>query len=183
MSGADHPTSPTRRRRRAVGAALASALALAVVPVAATPAGAATCATAWGSTAESSSTMRTGRVTTVRAGTHRCYDRLVVDMTGRAPGYDVRYVTTVRADGSGNAVPVAGGARLQVVVRKGATTVPSMPSVAGFPTFRQVRWAGSFEGQSTLALGVRARLPFRVLTTYDAATNRSRVVVDVAHRW
>ena len=32
------------------------------------------------------------------------------------------------------------------------------------PTFRQVAWAGSFEGQTTLALGVRARLPFRVFT-------------------
>ena len=47
----------------------------------------------------------------------------------------------------------------------------------------RVAWAGSFEGQTTLALGVRARLPFRVFTTYDAATNRSRLVVDVAHRW
>ncbi len=127
--------------------------------------------------------MATGRVTGVRAGRHTCYDRLVVDMTGRAPGYDVRYVTTVHADGSGLPVPVAGGARLAVMARKGATSVPSMPSVTGFSTFRQVRWAGSFEGHTTLALGVRARLPFRVSTTYDAATNRSRVIVDVAHRW
>ena len=70
-----------------------------------------------------------------------------------------------------------------IVVRKGATTIPSMPSVSGFRTFRQVRWAGSFEGQTTLGLGVRARLPFRVLTTYDATTNRSKVIVDVAHTW
>lgn len=174
------PTHPARRR---LHAALGVALALACVPATAPSAVAATCSTAWGSTAETSSPMRTGRLTGVRAGRHSCYDRLVVDMTGRAPGYDVRYVTTVRADGSGAAVPVAGGARLAVVVRKGATSIPSMPSVAGYTTFRQVRWAGSFEGQTTLALGVRARLPFRVVTLYDAATNRSRVVVDVAHSW
>jgi hypothetical protein len=33
--------------------------------------------------------------------------------------------------------------------------------VRGYRTFRQVALAGSFEGQTTLGLGVRARLPFR----------------------
>lgn len=189
-------TSPTRvRRRTALRAvtALAAAGTLLGAPAAATTATAtttasttattATCSTAWGSLARTSSPMASGRVTGVRAGRHACFDRLVVDMTGRAPGYDVRYVSTVYADGSGFPVPVSGGARLAVVVRKGATSVPAMPSVSGFTTFRQVRWAGSFEGQTTLALGVRARLPFRVFTLYDAALNRSRVVVDVAHTW
>ena len=31
-----------------------------------------------------------------------------------------------------------------------------------FRTFRHVAWAGSFEGMTTIGLGVRARLPFRV---------------------
>ena len=181
-------TSPAPRSRRVVrrAAALLAAGALALgVPAAtgAAPSAAATCATSWGSLAKTSSPMATGRLYGVRAGRHACFDRLVLDMTGRAPGFDVRYVRTVTTDGSGFPVPVAGGARLAVVARKGATTRPAMPSVSGFTTFRQVRWAGSFEGQTTLALGVRARLPFRVFTTYDAATNRSRLVVDVAHRW
>ena len=88
-----------------------------------------------------------------------------------------------RLPSTGFAAPVAGGARLEVVAHKGATTVPTMPSVAGFTTFRQVKWAGSFEGYTTVALGVRARLPYRVFTLYDASTNRSRLIVDVAHRW
>jgi hypothetical protein len=50
-------------------------------------------------------------------------------------------------------------------------------NVTGFSTFRQVAWAGSFEGQTTVGLGVRARLPFRVFTL------PGRVVVDVAHVW
>ena len=104
-------------------------------------------------------------------------------MTGLAPGFDVRYVTTVRSDGSGFPVPVAGGARLAVVAHKGATSVPTVPSVAGFSTFREVKWAGSFEGYTTIALGVRARLPHRVFSTYDPSTNRSQIVVDVAHQW
>ena len=89
----------------------------------------------------------------------------------------------MRADGSGTPVPVLGGARLAVVANKGATSIPAMPSVGGYQTFRQVRWAGAFEGYTTIALGVRARLPFRVFTTYDPGTGRSRLVVDVAHRW
>ena len=80
-------------------------------------------------------------------------------------------------------MPVAGGARLAVSVHQGATSVPAMPSVSGYSTFRQVRWGGSFEGYTTLALGVRARLPFRVFTLDDRATGRSRLVVDVAHHW
>lgn len=174
--------SPTSRTRRAaVGLAAAAALASASA-LAAAPASAATCAVAWGSLAKTAAPMATGRVAAVRAGHQTCFDRLVVDMTGAAPGYDVRYVSTVYADGSGAPVPVAGGARLAVVVRKGATSIPAMPSVAGYPTFRQVRWAGSFEGQTTLALGVRARLPFRVFTLAGPGTG-SRLVVDVAHAW
>lgn len=178
-----HHTTHRRVRRRV--AVIGAAVALAAVPaVAVAPSSqAATCAVTWGSLAKTSAPLATGRITAVRAGHHTCYDRLVLDMTGRAPGYDVRYVSVVRAEGSGLPVPVAGGARLAVSVHKGATSVPRMPSVAGYPTFRQVRWGGSFEGYTTLALGVRARLPFRVFTLRDTATNTSRLVVDVAHRW
>ena len=180
-------TSPSRARRgaRAI-AALAAGAALIAAPVA-SGAGTATaapyCGITWGSLAKTSPPLTVGGVQGVRAGRHACFDRLVLDMTGRAPGFDVRFVATVRSDGSGFPVPVAGGARLAVVAHKGATSVPTMPSVAGFATFREVKWAGSFEGYTTIALGVRARLPHRVFTLYDPSTNRSRLVVDVAHRW
>jgi hypothetical protein len=191
-------TRPNRTRRgaRAV-AALAATAALFAVP-AASGTGAATaapyCGITWGSLAKTSAPLAVGRVDGVRAGRHACCDRLVLDMTGPAPGFAVCYVTTVLNQEAGFAVPVAGGARLAVVAHKGATTVPTMPSVAGFTTFRQVKWAGSSnsyggwsstrtDGWTTLALGVRARLPHRVFTLYDASTNRSRLVVDVAHRW
>ncbi|WP_299446743.1 hypothetical protein [uncultured Phycicoccus sp.] len=177
------PPAPARRRRAAAVLAAAIALGAAPATLAATPASAHSCAVTWGSLAKTSAPLATGRVTGVRSGRHACYDRLVVDMTGRAPGYNVRYVSTVTQDGSGHPVPVAGGARLAVVVKKGATSVPRMPSVAGYSTFRQVKWAGSFEGYTTLGLGVRARLPFRVFTLDDTATGRSRLVVDVAHHW
>ena len=47
---------------------------------------------------------------------------------------------------------------------------------------RQVAWAGSFEGQTTIGLGVRARLPMRAFVL-NGPGDGLRVVVDVAHRW
>lgn len=175
-----------RATSRIARTAAAAATALALLAAPATSGAAAStpyCGITWGSTPESAGSLQTGKVTGVRAGQHTCYDRLVLDMTGDPAGYDVRYVSTVRAEGSGAPVPVAGGARLAVVAMKGATSVPAMPSVSGYRTFREARWAGSFEGRTTVALGVRARLPFRTLVLYDAGTDRTRLVVDVAHRW
>jgi hypothetical protein len=57
-----------------------------------------------------------------------------------------------------------------------------LTDVSGYRAFRQLAWAGSFEGQSTIGLGVRARLPFRTFTL-DGPGTGSRLVVDVAHRW
>ena len=104
-------------------------------------------------------------------------------------------MTGVGAEGTGDPVPVRGGAVLQVIVRApahnehGATYQPADPrevvGVSGWSTFRQVAWAGTYEGQTTLALGVRARLPFRVFTLAGTPNtdHTPRLVIDVAHRW
>ncbi len=118
----------------------------------------------------------------VRTGRHACFDRLVVDLQGRAPGYDVRYVGTVTRDGSGFPVPLKGGAKLQIIMRAPSERPFKAPDVRGYDTFRQVAYAGSFEGQTTVGVGVRARLPFRVTTVAGPGSN-SRLVVDVAHHW
>jgi hypothetical protein len=133
----------------------------------------------------------------VRAGRHDCYDRLVLDIRGPAlRTWQVRYVPQVIHDPRGDVVPLRGGAFVQIVV--GATTYDEngrptydlsndreLAPVAGFTTFRQVALAGSFEGLTTLALGVRARLPFRVFTLDDipGSASGTLLVVDVAHRW
>ena len=152
------------------------------------------CPRGWGSLPEANSRMTQAPVTAVRTGRHACYDRLVFDLRGRAPGYDVRYVGTVYQDGSGFRVPLRGGAKLQIVVRAPAydistgkpTYTPNNPkelsNVTGYSTFRQVAFAGSFEGQTTIGLGVRARLPFRVFTLAGPGSG-SRLVVDVTHHW
>jgi hypothetical protein len=42
-----------------------------------------------------------------------------------------------------------------------------------------VAYAGSFEGQTTTAIGVRARLPYRVSVTEDRGYQH--IIVDIAH--
>lgn len=174
---------------------LVIALVAAVIPAVAvsTSASAAPyCGITWGSLAKSRSTMVPGPLTNVRAGRHACFDRLVIDLKGKAPGYSVRYVSAVVTEGQGAVVPLRGGAKLLVVTRAPAYTSTGAASyhpanrrelvdVTGYRTFRQVAFAGTFEGQTSVGLGVRARLPFRVFTIQDATT--SRLVIDVAHRW
>jgi hypothetical protein len=132
--------------------------------------------------------MTTGEIYNIRAARHACFDRLVVDVAGNAAGaYSVRYVPAVTEDG--DVVPLRGGAFLEVVVR--ALVLPTdeyfisagnIIDTSSYRTFRQVDWADNFEGQNTIGLGVRARLPFRVMVLPGPGSN-SRVVVDVAHRW
>lgn len=157
------------------------------------PAGAATCSRPWGSTPEQAGELGPAPVVNVRAGRHRCYDRMVVDLAGDVTGYAVRYVPEVVQDGSGKPVPLRGRAFLQVVVLSPAYDEDGNPTyfpanmdelvdVSGYRVFRQIAWAGSFEGQTTIGLGVRARLPFRVFTLAGPGEH-SRIVIDVARRW
>jgi hypothetical protein len=175
-----------------------AALAMLLVMVPAASATEGYCGISWGSLPKDAGTMLPeSYLLDVRAGQHACYDRLVFDVQGvPAPGYRVEYVPQVTQDGSGHVVPLRGGAKLQIILRApaydsntGQSTFPSsspeLVDVRGFRTFRQVAGAGSFEGQTTIGLGVRARLPFRVFTLPGpgVGSTKSRVVIDVAHRW
>jgi hypothetical protein len=174
-----------------VAAALAAVGVLAAAPAGAAPVAEPYCGITWGS-AEKSVTPTSGTaLVNIRAGRNDCYDRLVFDLRVPAPptGFQVSYVDQVYEDPTGAVVPVRGGAKLQVTVdafswdmTTGEQTYvygnrAELVDVTGFQTFRQVAWAGSFENTTTIGLGVRARLPFRVFTLGD------RVVVDVAHFW
>ncbi|MDT0399681.1 MULTISPECIES: hypothetical protein [Streptomyces] len=176
-----------------VGATLTTAAVPAVAaPVAA--AGATACPTGWGSLPRTDSDSTTSPVRDIRTGRHDCYDRMVVDLPGAergAIGYSVQYVDRLHQDGSGRHIPVAGGAVLEVRVaapayapESGEPTYPAraggtLPGVnlTGYRTFRDARFAGSFEGETQIGLGVRARLPFRVLQL------DGHLVIDVAHDW
>lgn len=142
------------------------------------PAAAGSCATGWGSNVKSVAVQGRDEVQRVRTGTDACWDRVVFDLAGPAAGYHVLYVDEVTSDGSGAAVPVPGGAKLQVTLHHPAT-VAIAARADGYPTLRSVVSAGSFEGDTIVGVGVRARLPFRVFTL----TGPDRLVVDIAHRW
>lgn len=169
----------------AIAATIASTAVVAPAAAQAAP----YCGITWGSLAKEASPGSTALLTNVRVGGHGCYDRLVLDMTGDVHGYSVRYVDQVVFDGSGQPVALRGGARLEVIARAGAEPTDSfflpngeIANVSQYRTFRHVAWAGSFEGQTTIGLGVRARLPFRVFIL-DGPGSGSRLVIDVAHRW
>src|SRR4051812_4732291 len=158
--------------------ALAALRVVAPAPASASP----YCGITWGSQPKVADAGDRERLYDVRAGRHDCFDRLVLDVGGEDTtfgSYSVRYVPVVQQNGSGEPVPVRGAADLEVVVRAPAydeqgrpTFQPADPrevvDVGGYTTFRQVAWAGSFEGSTTLALRVRAQLPFRVFSVTRA---------------
>ena len=184
--------------------ALPMALVLAGLAAAVTPAAAATptaagtpCESGWGSLDKDGGTPSGDYryMTGIRTGTHPCFDRMVVDVPGSSPADPVTYrvdyrdspISTTTDD---RPIPVAGGKVLTVVV--GAHTYDAdwnrtypmhtgekLPGLdfTGYPTFVEARGAGMHAGETQIGLGVRARLPYRVVQLDN------RLVIDVAHTW
>ncbi|MFF8816318.1 AMIN-like domain-containing (lipo)protein [Streptomyces pactum] len=155
---------------------------------------AAACSTAWGSANKTSPDTFYKPLGNIRTGQHDCYDRMVFDIPGASAGkvgYHVGYVDKFYQDGSGEPIPVNGGAILQIFVgapsynpADGSVVYPGQAgqplpgvNIAGYQTFKDTRFGASFEGQTQVAVGTRARLPFRVLQSGD------QLIVDVAHTW
>ncbi|MFG2140071.1 hypothetical protein [Streptomyces sp. NPDC048650] len=151
------------------------------------------CATAWGSGDKSATDAYAAPLTNIRTSRNACYDRMVFDIGGASgkAGYHVGYVSAFHQDGSGERIPVKGGAILQIFVSapshdpsSGKQTYAAqagkpLPGVhlAGYRTFRDTRFGASFEGQTQVGLGTRAKLPFRV------SRSGHELIVDVAHTW
>ncbi|MGW8557519.1 AMIN-like domain-containing (lipo)protein [Streptomyces tubercidicus] len=152
-----------------------------------------TCSTVWGSGNKSAKDANATPLKNIKTSRNACYDRMVFDISG-APGkagFHVGYVDAFHQDGSGEKIPVKGGAILQVFVSApshdpetgkqtyAATAGKPLPGVnlAGYRTFKDTKFGASFEGQTQVGLGVRAKLPFRVQQSGD------QLIVDVAHTW
>jgi hypothetical protein len=177
---------------------LALALVLGGTGVASARATAPFCGITWGSLPKVAPAMTTAPIVNARVGRDVCWERLVVDLGGMPPsGYNVRYTDGFHQVGSGTPLLVAGGAVLTITVNApgydqyGHRTVPWTNDnvirpfefqAAGFQTFKDLVYGGSFEGTSDFGLGVRARLPFRVFTLTGPGSG-SRLVIDVAPRW
>jgi hypothetical protein len=144
------------------------------------------CGITWGSLPKTAGTLSQAPLFTTRTGQDTCWDRVVFEFDGAANGYDVRY-GEVYTEGRGLAMSpyTAGGALLGVHLRAPTSIAVSgehVANVLGYQTLRDVVFGGSFEGNSTFAVGVRATLPFRVFVLSGPGTH-SRIVLDVAHRW
>ena len=110
-------------------------------------------------------------ITAVRTAAHpECgYDRLVLDITGPMPGYDIRYVRQVTADPSGKPVTLPGHSYLLITLRpaqahygSGAPTITRPVGTLGYPVLKGYALTGDFEGVLTLALGLHDTTSIRV---------------------
>jgi len=124
-------------------------------------------------------------VTDVRVGAHEGFDRVVLEVGGEGtPGWDVRYVDSATAEGSGDPIDLAGPAYLRVTLTgvsypyESGVDEQARGAVGGSGT-RAVTGAwydGTFEGQALAYVGTSGEQPFRVYALSDP----TRVVVEVA---
>jgi len=123
----------------------------------------------------------------VRTARHEGFDRIVLEFgdTG-VPGYHIEYIDRpVRQCGSGDVVPLAGDAWLQVRVEPanahtdaGQPTIRERARRPGLPNLLELKMVCDFEAQVEWVGGVATPARFRafVLRAPD------RLVVDVRHR-
>lgn len=125
----------------------------------------------------------------VRVISHSSYERVVFEIVGAAhPEYRVRWVEApVMADGSGEAVEVAGSAHLEVVLSPASGVDLATGDLAyagpdrvavddGAESITDLVRTGDFEGVLTWVVGATDEAPFRVLRLQEP----TRLVVDVA---
>ncbi|MDH2423928.1 hypothetical protein [Sphaerisporangium sp. TRM90804] len=120
-----------------------------------------------------------------RAGGHKGFDRVVIDLKGPMTGYTVGWVKRILEDGSGDPIEAEGDAYLQVTLRPAnAHTPDGKPTWGRTPVLRpelsnvrSIIRAGDFEAVVTVAVALRHRAGFRVLEQREP----SRLVVDIAH--
>jgi len=122
------------------------------------------------------------RVTGVRSAQHpeAGYDRVVLDVAGKLPGYQVAYVDQPVEDGSGRPANVPGRRFLQIRLEPaqahtdaGVATQPRA-MIVNYPMLRAWAITGDFEGVVTVVLGLDDVVGYRV------GELSGRIYIDVA---
>ena len=122
-------------------------------------------------------------VTAIRTGTHPAcgYDRIVFNVRGAVPGYDIRYVSKVAAGASGPAVAVPGRRYLLVTIHpaqghtpSGLSTISPPSAATSYPMLMGYAVTSDFEGVVTIAIGLQKATAFRV------GLLSGRLYIDVA---
>jgi hypothetical protein len=97
------------------------------------------------------------------------FDRLVLDIGGRHPGYQIQYVKQIIADGSGKPIKLPGKRFLLITLRpaqahksSGASTLPTKVQAVRDPMLRAWVLAGDFEGVVSIGVGLHAKTSVRV---------------------
>ncbi|MGN9836695.1 AMIN-like domain-containing (lipo)protein [Nonomuraea sp. H19] len=124
-------------------------------------------------------------VTAVRYAGHETYDRLVIDLEGDIPGYNVRWVDEFLQDGSGKPMEVRGGAYLQVTLfPANAHDENGEPTWTGGPVYpanlrnlTDVVRTGDYEGHVGIGLVLARQAAFQL----SEQAEPSRLIIDVAH--
>jgi hypothetical protein len=127
----------------------------------------------------------TPKVVDLRTGEHRNFDRVVIDLNGKVPGYRVRYVKQLTFDGSGDPVPVHGRKFISVQLTPAKAHNAKGESVyegprlrhREFDVIRDVAFTGDFEAVVSFGISLRRKENFRVFVLHDP----NRLVIDVRH--
>ena len=99
------------------------------------------------------------------------YDRLVLDVNGRIPGFTISFVKKVIADPSGNTIKLPGHRFVLITLRparahkaSGASTISTKVHKLGFPMLKAWVLAGDDEGVVSFGIGLSSGTKVRVGT-------------------
>ncbi len=125
------------------------------------------------------------RVLGLRYSEHARFDRVVIDLRRRQPGYRIAYANRVYYEGSGKPVRLHGRQKMSLTIlpafahtSAGANLYKGPRKVRlDLPTLRGIAFTGDFEGQVSFGFGTDRKAPYRIFTR----TNPSRLVIDWRH--
>jgi hypothetical protein len=125
----------------------------------------------------------TSRITAIRTATHPGYDRLVFEFSGKLPSHTfVQWAPKISYDGSGDTVPAAGNAFLQIglggvtgYTKTYGSTFGPLRRSTGNQNLNQVLHAGEFEGMVSFGASLMSRTSY----TIQKLTRPSRLIIDI----